>query len=141
MTAQQLETMKQVLELIKLSRENYGNDMYLTEAVDELETTLEQKEQEQEPVAKFHVEHRTNACSDICDTKGKVYATCAWHIDAGQRAERICNLLNIAPPQRKPLTRDDLWKLWCNAKAESEYMFWLEFARAIEAAHNIKGEA
>ena len=40
--------------------------------------------------------------------------------------------------KQKPLTRDDLWKLWCNAKAESEYLFWLEFARAIEQAHGIK---
>jgi hypothetical protein len=44
------------------------------------------------------------------------------------------------PPQRQPLTRNDLWKLWCNAKAENEYMFWLVFARAIEATHGIKGE-
>ena len=42
------------------------------------------------------------------------------------------------PQQRKPLTRDDLWKLWCNAKAESEYFFWSDFARAIEQAHGIK---
>jgi hypothetical protein len=41
-------------------------------------------------------------------------------------------------PKREPLTRDDLWKLWCTAKHESEYMYWLEFARAIEAAHGIK---
>ena len=42
--------------------------------------------------------------------------------------------------QHEPLTRDELWKLWCNAKAESEYLFWWEFARAIEAAHGIGKE-
>jgi hypothetical protein len=51
------------------------------------------------------------------------------------------SMLYTTPQQRKPLTRDDLWKMWCNAKTESEYFFWLEFARAIEAAHGIKGEA
>jgi len=56
---------------------------------------------EQEPVAKFHVEHRTNACSEVCDAKGKVYATCDLHIDAGQRAERICNLLNTTQSQQE----------------------------------------
>ena len=56
---------------------------------------------EHEPVAKFYVEHRTNACSDICDAKGKVYASCAWHINAGQRAERICNLLNTTQSQQE----------------------------------------
>ena len=41
-------------------------------------------------------------------------------------------------PKREPLTREDLWKMWCNAKAKSEYLFWWEFARSIEAAHGIK---
>ena len=57
-----------------------------------------------------------------------------------QMCER-CDELDKKLTQRKPLTRDDLWRLWCNAKAESEYLFWWEFARAIEAAHGIKGEA
>ena len=65
----------------------------------ELRSMLAQPEQK--PVAKFHVEHRTNACSEVCDAQRKVYATCAWHKDAGQRAELICSLLNTPPPQHK----------------------------------------
>ena len=63
--------------------------------------SLAKAQPEQEPVAKFHVEHRTNACSEVCDAQRKVYATCAWHKDAGQRAELICSLLNTPPPQHK----------------------------------------
>jgi len=55
---------------------------------------------EQEPVAKFYVEHRTNACSEVCDEKGKVYATCDWTTEASKRAQLICDLLNTTPPQR-----------------------------------------
>jgi hypothetical protein len=53
-----------------------------------------------EPVAKFHVEHRTNACSEVCYEKGKVYATCDLTTEANKRAQLICDLLNTTPPQR-----------------------------------------
>jgi hypothetical protein len=38
-----------------------------------------------------------------------------------------------APPQRKPLTNDELADLWYKQSLD-----WMEFARAIEAAHGIK---
>lgn len=40
------------------------------------------------------------------------------------------------PPQRKPLTDVELADLWYKQSLD-----WLEFGRAIEAAHGIKGEA
>lgn len=43
--------------------------------------------------------------------------------------------LYITPPQRKPLTEDELADLWYKQSLD-----WLEFARAIEAAHGIKGD-
>jgi hypothetical protein len=61
--------------------------------------TLEAKDG---PVAKFHVEHRTNACSEVCDEKGKVYATCDWTTEASKRAQLICDLLNTTPPAAQP---------------------------------------
>ena len=39
----------------------------------------------------------------------------------------------IAPPQRKPLTNEAIAQI-----AAQGYQRWLEFARAIEAAHGIK---
>jgi hypothetical protein len=44
--------------------------------------------------------------------------------------------LYIAPAQRKPLTDVELADLWYKQSLD-----WLEFGRAIEAAHGIKGEA
>ena len=45
-------------------------------------------------------------------------------------------LLYTAPPQRKPLTDGELADLWYKQSTD-----WMEFGRAIEAAHGIKGEA
>ena len=47
----------------------------------------------------FHVEHRTNAHSEICDKNGRAYAVCSWGTDAAARAANICALLNGAHPQ------------------------------------------
>ena len=41
--------------------------------------------------------------------------------------------LYTTPPQRKPLTDDLLTDLWYKQSLD-----WMEFARAIEAAHDIK---
>lgn len=59
-----------------------------------IEAKIKTAQPEQEPVARFHVEHRTNACSEVCDIDRKVYATCAWSEGAGKRAQHICDLLN-----------------------------------------------
>lgn len=51
-------------------------------------------------------------------------------------------LKNTTPPQRKPLTPDEMWELW-NSQGDDamEQTAAIAFARAIEAAHGIKGEA
>ena len=48
----------------------------------------------------------------------------------------------ITPPQRKPLTDEQMWVLW-NSQGDDamEQQAAIAFARAIEAAHGIKGEA
>ena len=43
--------------------------------------------------------------------------------------------LYISPPQRKPLTDEEMFKIWLTVPAETEDRF--AFARAIEAAHGI----
>ena len=45
----------------------------------------------------------------------------------------------FAPPQRKPLTDEEIAKAWAQSKGDI-LMRLKPFARAIEAAHGIKGE-
>jgi len=51
--------------------------------------------------------------------------------------------LYTAPPQRKPLTDEEIWDAYMEISAEFDcnVIDLVEFARAIEAAHGIKGEA
>ena len=61
--------------------------------------------------------------------------------DANGR-KHITNEPLLHPPQRKPLTDEEALELW--SKHEKHWRFEnnaLAFARAIEAAHGIKGEA
>ena len=43
-----------------------------------------------------------------------------------------------SPPQRKPLTDEEIYEMYNEPRSDKEM---IEFARAIEAAHGIKGEA
>ena len=51
-------------------------------------------------------------------------------------------MLYTAPPQRKPLTKQEIWKIHdlCIPPTEG-YVSPVEFTRAIEQAHGIKGKA
>jgi hypothetical protein len=46
--------------------------------------------------------------------------------------------LYTSPPQRKPLTDDEITEVWRELKSKNEAWSDLDFARAIEAAHGIK---
>jgi hypothetical protein len=50
--------------------------------------------------------------------------------------------LYTTPPQRKPLTDEEIEAIWpLHTFIQAPDRQWLAFARAIEAAHGIKGEA
>jgi len=49
------------------------------------------------------------------------------------QADWLKHMVIATPPQRKPLTDDLLTDLWYKQSLD-----WMEFARAIEAAHGIK---
>lgn len=90
---------------------------------------------EQAPVAYLVMgPYEKTAFSDI----GSANAYCRGLNKGFDTDAYIVSSLYTTPPQRKPLTRAVLWKLWCDAKFESAGFFWLVFARAIEAAHGIK---
>ena len=48
-----------------------------------------------------------------------------------------CSHSTISPPQRKPLTDEEIRSIWNDGDCYEE----IAFARAIEAAHGIKGQA
>ena len=62
----------------------------------------------------------------------------------GQPCQSLCDTPCTTTPQRLPLTDEEIDRLWSQSLADTEGETWLplhEFARAIEAAHGIKGEA
>ena len=57
-----------------------------------------------------------------------------WDVPAlAERMLMFCR--NTHPPQRKPLTDDQIYEMYNEPRSDAEM---LEFARAIEAAHGIK---
>ena len=80
----------------------------------------------------------------------------AWIVDGGKKSGQLlytheyelelvapkimCKPLYTAPPQRKPLTLKELAELYLKHTDRPMKAHW-EFARAIEQAHGIKGEA
>ena len=69
-------------------------------AIEEVRTRLDMPAQQAEPVgderAAYHVEHRTNMCSEVVDANGNVFAECSWSTEAAKRAQRVCDALNAA---------------------------------------------
>ena len=126
------EALKLALEALKYplnqSHENFNVDMaelLAHRAIPAIKEALAQPEQE--PV-KFE------AVWDSGPTN-KDY-------EDAMRLKRLQQL--TTPPQRKPLTDEEIDCLWSQSLADTEGETWLplrEFARAIEAAHQIKGKA
>ena len=61
----------------------------------------------------------------------------ATHIDAPS----TITPLYTSPPARKPLTDEEIEKVWRSVQANDFHDCVKPFARAIEAAHGIKGDA
>ena len=104
---------EQALEALVAAYQGKDKTNQVTESITALRTALEQPEQE--PVAKY---------SDIVS-------------DGGMDPR---NKYDTAPPQRKPLTDEEIQKMRHLIDWTAEWTY-ITFARAIEAAHNIKEEA
>ena len=84
------------------------------------QAALAEQEKEQEPVA--------------CMVENDDYGVMVWPIEHINEAGTYCEenefpvLLYATPPQRKPLTDDELSDIWFKQSTD-----WMEFARAIEA--------
>ena len=81
---------------------------------------------EQEPVAFINVEQRK--------LEWAKYMT--WDTPTVVNLPKIP--LYTTPPQRKPLTDEEIYDMYNEPRSDAEM---IAFARAIEAAHGIKGEA
>jgi hypothetical protein len=88
----------------------------------------------QEPVAWMfqHEETGRTMCVDAQQVE--------WGFEKGKPRLKKIAPLYTAPPQRKPLTDDQIKEIWLNGKDHGDD--WLDvqgIARAIEAAHGITG--
>ena len=89
---------------------------------------------EQEPVAVKHMKEwveylkRKSDFGQHMKIPSEMSAGACWEL-----AIELEQFINTTPPQRKPLTHDELSDLWYKQSLD-----WMEFARAIEAAHGIK---
>jgi hypothetical protein len=110
----------------------------MCERCDELDKKLAQLEAKDEPVGFMHA--------------GQVLEMQQGRLPCGyvypKRAPGASVALYRTPPQRKPLTDEEIWKFWWNKpevpEGEDDSMeaqFVAACRRAIEAAHGIKGEA
>ena len=86
-------------------------------------------QQEQEPVAWAESDENGNICWDGDECFADDHA---W-------LERPIPLYTSPPAQRKPLTEEEIIKCW--GQASGTRHGYVAFARAIEAAHGIKGDA
>ena len=64
-----------------------------------------------------------------------------YHMENSSFAKRVDDIFKEVSAQRKPLTDEEIEKVWRSVQANDFHDCVKPFARAIEAKHNIKGEA
>ena len=89
------------------------------------------QEIEQAPYSVQQAYAMAQVCLDLHDELG-----CKW----GDNPYLTINQLKASPPQRKPLTDEEINAIWNSLIATPDYSREM-IARAIEAAHGIKGDA
>ena len=126
--------MKQALEALETPRplDNYPPilEAYvktINNAITFLRQAIAEAEQEQgQPVA------------EVTSETGAEITMSWWH----EPALPIGTKLYTTPQQRKPLTDDEIAEVAERMEASDPTdSFWRDFARSVEAAHGIKGEA
>lgn len=97
----------------------------IEKSIDSIRAALEQPRGEQEPVAWLTIE--------VMGPRTKVDVE--WE-DQLQKLPSGIYKLYTHPQPRQPLTEEKIWELYCDWHGEPDGCYG--FARAIEAAHNIK---
>jgi hypothetical protein len=116
------------------------SDKYV--ALSDKYVALKAQHKEQEPVAWLLTDKNINSLQVDSIQRLINRLNHAHHTDIRVRingqdewfeADWLKHMVRVTPPQRKPLTDDLLTDLWYKQSLD-----WMEFARAIEAAHGIK---
>jgi hypothetical protein len=111
-----IDAMKQALSALECAAQHDVSDC--ADAITALRLAIEQAER-QEPV---------------CDKDPRG----CWNVRC--QLGKVCK--NTAPPQRQPLTEeeiDDIWNRYCDEMGEASVNDAYDIARAIERAHGIGG--
>ena len=105
---------------------------YMTNGWIPLYTTPQPKQEQGEPVA---YDVRCDNCGgDGYDPKNNNY-----YCSVCEGSRFVEKMLYTTPQQRKPLTHEQVYKMWLARFETNEYDdVFMNFARAIEAAHGIK---
>ena len=121
---------------------DWDTQAVLTEEIQRMAKRIEELEAKDEPVAWAFFFEDGEASNELFDTREQgekwlLSDDCLW---AGSLKP-----LYTTPPQRKPLTDEeieDMWQQYCKQWKTGEKIViqFVEFARAIEAAHGITGE-
>lgn len=126
------EALKLALEALELHLTHHEHGcVYLDPAVTAIKEALAQPEQE--PVVWMYQDKSTHQVSFQKYMRA--------FVDHGATYETP---LYTTPPQRKPLTENEIKHLWyeaCQTNLELTSQLIVHLARNIEAAHGIKGEA
>jgi hypothetical protein len=108
----------------------------MCERCDELDKKLAQQEAKDEPAAWMYPDDLKRF------ETSEAYAE-AYSIEMVSPTQGETVPLYTTPPQRKPLTDEEIWDAYMKAPVDIDcHVYDLHaFARAIEAAHGIKGKA
>jgi hypothetical protein len=118
------EALRLALEALEYFTDTSSSAMDKAMAEDAITAIKAALEAKDEPVAWFCKER--NLVEIDCPAEDDFRSTLGWEP------------LYSTPPQRKPLTIEQIAELLYKFESASA---WYQFARAIEAAHGIKGEA
>ena len=137
------EAMKQALEALELVLETDTKPKHeISKSITSLRQAIEQAEK-QEPVA-----WRYRSVSPFVGKDGTYKVSDGWTLirkpEKRDAHSAMCGMeaepLYTTPPQRKPLTDEQIWEMdaYKMALTDQETRWLYRFARAIEAAHGIK---
>ena len=131
------EALKLALEALEEAWYHVGTFQPTEKAIDlydEARTAIKEAlaQPEQKPVA-WMFQHEETGRMMFVETQ-----QLEWGFEKGNPRLKKIRPVYTTPPQRKPLTDEEIYDMYNEPRSDAEM---IAFARAIEAAHGIKGKA